>query len=334
MGLRSHIGIDLGTHRTRLLLLGKGVVIDEPTAVAFSEDSEEIIAYGEQAHAMRGKTPEHIKVRDPIRRGVVWDDDLAAALLRYFIGKVLGRWQLFKPDVVLSVPAEVTQAQRYALIEAALNAGARNAYVIKKPVLAGIGAGTAIHEPGGHMIVDIGAGTTDVAVISLGGIVSSASIHTAGDIFTTTVSTYLKNHEQLVVGEQTAEYIKHSLKDVGKNTNGTLEVAGTHLLSGGPSTVLVSLDEVATALRRDIDTIVNTIKDVLHQTPPEIMNDVLDKGLVLTGGSTKLGGLRDYLSRETTLPVRVAPEAELCVIRGIAGALKHLDSYKKSIMNK
>lgn len=329
------LGIDLGTANTLVFLPGKGIVLDEPSVVAISEQDNAIIAIGIEAKEMIGKTPESIIVYRPMKDGVIADYRVTEAMLRYFISKALGRYNLFKPDVMVSVPAGITSTERRAVIEAAVRAGARNAYVVKEPILAAIGAGIAINEPKGQMIMDIGGGTTDVAVISLGGIVASTSVKCAGDKIDQAIADYIKKTFNLVIGDRTAEQIKIKIgAALPIEDELTITIKGRDAIQGLPRTAQISTNEIVHAIDKELRMMIGAIKDVLSNTPPELSSDIIDEGIIMTGGSSQLRNLPELIYRKTGVKACVADEPLLCVAKGTGIALSHLETYKKSLMSK
>ncbi len=329
------LGIDLGTANTLVYLPGKGIVLDEPSVVAVSEQDNTIIAIGIEAKNMIGKTPDSIIAYRPMKDGVIADYRITEAMLRYFITKALGKWNLWRPDVMVSVPAGITSTERRAVVEAAMRAGAKNAYVVKEPILAAIGAGIPIHEAKGHMIVDIGGGTTDVAVISLGGIVASTSVKCAGDKIDSAIADYIKKTFNLAIGDRTAEIIKMKIGSaVPVEEELTMTIKGRDFVQGLPRTAQVTTNEIVRAIDKELRGMVNAIKDVLAETPPELASDIIDDGIIMTGGSSQLRNLADLVYRKTGVKARVADEPLYCVVRGTGEALNHLETYKKTILSK
>ena len=329
------LGIDLGTVNTLVYLPNKGVVLNEPSVVAISEQDHTVLAIGQEAKDMIGKTPESIVVYRPMRDGVIADYRVTEAMLRYFISKALGSLNFFKPDVMVSVPAGITSTERRAVVEAAIRAGAKNAYVVKEPILAAIGAGIPIEESRGYMVMDIGGGTTDVAVISLGGIVSSTSVKCAGDKIDQAITDYIKKTFNLAIGDKTAETIKIKIAAaIPVEEELTITVKGRDYIQGLPRTAQVSTNEIVRAIDKELRTMIGAIKDVLAQTPPELSADIIDDGIIMTGGTSQLRNLADLVYRRTGVKARVADEPFLCVAKGTGEALNHLDTYKKSIISK
>lgn len=336
MGLFSKkLGIDLGTANTLVFLPGKGIILNEPSVVAVSEQDNTILAIGIEAKEMIGKTPESIVVYRPMKDGVIADYRVTEAMLHYFITKALGKYNLFKPDVMVSVPAGITSTERRAVVEAAVRAGAKNAYVVKEPILAAIGAGIPIQESKGRMVMDIGGGTTDVAVIALGGIVASTSVKCAGDKIDQAIADYIKKTFNLAIGDKTAEAIKMKIgAAVPLEEEITITIKGRDFIQGLPRTAQISTNEVVRAIDKELRIMVSAIKDVLSQTPPELAADIIDEGIMMTGGSSQLRNLADLIYRRTGVKAYVADEPLLCVARGTGEALNHLETYKKTILSK
>ena len=336
MGIFSKkIGIDLGTANTLVFLPGKGIVLNEPSVVAVSEQDNKVLAIGVEAKDMIGKTPDNIIVYRPMKDGVIADYRVTEAMLRYFINKALGKFNLFKPDVMISVPAGVTSTERRAVIEAAIKAGAKEAYVVKEPILAAIGAGIPIYESKGHMVVDIGGGTTDVAVISLGGIVASTSVKCAGNKIDQAIADYIKKNFNLAIGDKTAEMIKIQIGSaVPIDDELKIIVKGRDFIQGLPRSVEIKTNEVVKAIDRELRHMVKAIKDVLQETPPELASDIIDHGIIMTGGSSFLRNLPELVYRKTGVKAFLAEDALYCVAKGTGVALEHLDVYKKAIISK
>jgi len=329
------IGIDLGTCNSLVFLPKKGVVLQEPSVVAVALDENKILAVGQTAKEMTGRTPDTIRVYRPLKDGVIADFRVTQAMLRYFINKVSGPFQFFKPELMISVPAGITSTERRAVIEAAINAGAKEAFVAKEPILAAIGAGIPINACSGHLIVDIGGGTTETAVISLGGIVTVSSIRVAGDKMNIAISDYIKKKYNLAVGEQTAEEIKIKIGTaLPEKEERVLEIRGRDLILGLPRTIKISSNEVCGAISESLTEIIQVIKQVLRETPPELSADIMDKGMILSGGGALLRNLDELIAQSTGIPCFVAEDSLLCVAKGTGVALENLDIYKKSIMSK
>lgn len=329
------LGIDLGTTSVLVYVPGKGIILNEPSVVAVSEEDRKILAIGADAKKMIGKTPENIIAYRPMKDGVIADYKVTEAMLRYYITKALGKFSLVKPDVLISVPAGVTSTERRAVIEAALKAGAKNAYVVKEPVLAAIGAGIPIQEPSGQMIVDIGGGTTDVAVISLGGIVASTSVKCAGNKIDAAITDYMKKTYNLAIGDKTAEVMKIEIGSaVPVEEELSLEVKGRDYVSGLPRSVNVKTNELVKAISKELRDMVKAMKDVLQETPPELASDIIDKGIVMTGGTSQLRHFPELVFRRTGVKAVLAKDALYCVVKGTGIALEHLDAYKKAVISK
>ena len=329
------LGIDLGTANTLVFVPGRGIVLNEPSVVAVSMQDNMILAVGNEAKEMIGKTPDHIVAYRPMRDGVIADYRVTEAMLRYYMNKATKRWDIFKPEVMVSVPAGVTSTERRAVIESAIKAGAKSAYVVKEPILAAIGAGIPIYEARGHMIVDIGGGTTDVAVISLGGIVASTSVKCAGNKIDQAIADYIKKVFNLAIGDQMAEDIKIKIgAAVPMEEELNLVIRGRDFMSGLPRTANINSNEIVKAIESELRLIVKAIKEVLQNTPPELSADIIDKGITMTGGSSLLRGLPELVYRKTGVKATLAEDALFCVVKGTGVALEHLDVYKKSIISK
>lgn len=329
------LGIDLGTTTVLVFVPGRGIVLNEPSVVAVSQGDNKILAVGNDAKEMVGRTPDEIVAYRPMKDGVIADYRVTEAMLRYYIKKALGKWNVFKPEVMVSVPAGVTSTERRAVVEAATKAGAREAYVVKEPILAAIGAGIPIHEARGHMIVDIGGGTTDVAVISLGGIVASTSVKCAGNALDHAIADYIKKNFNLSIGDKMAEEIKIRIGSaVPMDEELTMSVRGRDHLTGLPRSIEMGTNEIVRAVGRELRTMISAMKDVLQETPPELAADIIDNGIIMTGGSSLLRNLSELVFRRTGVKARVAKDAPFCVAKGTGEALKHLDAYKKAIITK
>ncbi len=329
------VGIDLGTTYSLVHLPRRGIVINEPSVVAISKLDKKVLAVGLEAKEMLGRTPDTIIARRPLKDGVIADYKTTEAMLRYFINKALGGIKLFRPEVMVSVPAGITSTERRAVIDATLAAGARAAYIIKEPIAAAIGANIPIGSASGHMIVDIGGGTCEIAVISLGGIVASTSIRVGGNKLDASIQDYIRRRYNLAIGEQSAEEVK---KNIGSalffeaKDRLSMEVRGRDMVTGLPRTIMVTSDDVTEAIQDELEAIINAIKSVLQKTPPELAADIIDKGIVLSGGTAQLKKLDALLSQATGVPVYVADDPLLCVAKGTGVALDNLDFYKRSIL--
>jgi len=329
------IGIDLGTANTLVFVPGRGVVLNEPSVVAVALPENKVLAVGNEAKFMIGKTPDNIIAYRPMRDGVIADYRVTEAMLKYFITKALGKWNIFKPEVMVSVPAGITSTERRAVIESAIRAGAKAAYVVKEPILGAIGSGIPIHQPMGHMIVDIGGGTTDVAVISLGGIVASASVKCAGNKIDTAIADYIKKNFNLAIGDKTAEDIKIKIGSaVPVEEEKVYKIKGRDFFTGLPRSTEITTNEIVKAIDGELKEMMDVIKKVLQDTPPELSSDIIDNGIIMTGGSSLLRNIDELVYRSTGVKARIAEDSLLCVVKGTGLALDHLDVYKKSIISK
>jgi len=329
------IGIDLGTCNSVVFLPKKGVVLQEPSVVAVSISENKILAVGQKAKEMMGRTPDTIRIYRPLREGVIADFRVTLAMLRYFIKRVSGRFRFLKPELMIGVPAGITSTERRAVIEAGLSAGAKAVYLAKEPILAAIGAGIPINSCSGNMIVDIGGGRTEAAVISLGGIVTCYSIRVAGDKMDLAISDYVKKKYNLAIGEQTAEEIKIKIgTSLPEKEEKFLEIRGRDLILGLPKNIKISSNEVAEAISDVLAEIIRLIKSVLRDTPPELSADVMNKGMVLAGGGSLLGNLQELIAKSIGVPAILAEEPMLCVAKGTGVILENLDIYKQAIMAK
>lgn len=329
------LGIDLGTTNTRVYVPEKGIVLNEPSVVAISKEDGQILAIGNKAKEMIGKTPDEIIAYRPIRDGVIANYRVTEAMLKYYINKVLPRFNIFKPEVMISVPSGITGTERRSVIEAAIKAGAKNAYIVKEPVLAAIGAGIPIHEASGRIIVDVGGGMTDVAVISLGGIVCSKSVKFAGQKMDKAIVDYMKKNHNLIIGEQTAEDMKIEIGSaLPLEEEMTMEVKGRDGNSGLPKSIEVKTNEITKAIDKELKQIILAIKSVLQETPPELSRDIIDNGIIMSGGSSLLRYFPILVERRTGVKADLATDTIFCVSKGTGLALAHLDVYKKSILSK
>ncbi len=310
------LGIDLGTTTVLVFVPGRGIVLNEPSVVAISRGNK-ILAVGNDAKEMLGRTPDEIIAYRPMKDGVIADYRVTEAMLRYYMRKSLGRFNLFKPEVMISVPAGVTSTQRRAVVEAATKAGARGAYVIKEPILAAIGAGIPIHEARGHMIVDIGGGTTDVAVISLGGIVAATSVKCAGNALDHSIADYVKKTFNLAIGDKMAERMKIEIGSaVPMEQEIVATVKGRDHLTGLPRSIDIGSNEIVRAIGKELRTIIGAIKDVLQETPPELAADIIDNGIIMTGGSSQLRNFSELIFRRTGVKAQISKDAPFCVAMG------------------
>ncbi len=328
------IGIDLGTANTLVYVPKKGIILNEPTVVAITVDDNRVLAVGAEAKDMLGRTPETIIASRPMRDGVIADYRVTEAMLRYFINKALGNVHFFRPEVMISVPGGITSTERRAVIDAATAAGAKAAYVIKETVAAAIGAGIPIASATGNLIIDIGGGTTDVAVLSLGGIVTSTSVRVAGNKIDQAIADYVRRKHGLAIGDRTAEEIKINIGSAMLvDEEESMEIKGRDMIQGLPRSINISTNEVVEAIQDELREIVRAIRTVLQETPPELAADIIDKGMVLTGGSALLRNLDRMIAQAVGVPAYVAEDAILCVAKGTGIALDNLESYKKSILS-
>lgn len=327
------IGIDLGTTYTLIHVPKRGIVINEPSVVAVAIEDNKILAVGNEAKDMIGRTPDTIRAIRPLKDGVIADYRATEAMIRYFINKTLGGIRLFRPEVMVAVPAGISSTERRAVIEATIAAGAKAAYIIKEPVAAAIGADIPIGSATGHMVIDIGGGTAEMAVISLGGIVASTSVRVGGNKFDAAILEYVRKKYNLAIGERTAEEIKINIGSaLYMEDKLYLEIRGRDIVTGLPRSLTVSSDDVTEAIQNELEAIISVAKKVLQKTPPELAADIMDKGIVLTGGSSLLRNIDQLLSRTTGVSAYVADDAMLCVAKGTGIALDNLDSYKRSIL--
>lgn len=329
------IGIDLGTCNSLVFLPGKGVVLQEPSVVAVDLQDNKILAVGQGAKDMLGRTPDTIRVYRPLKDGVIADYRVTQAMLRYFIDKVSGVFRIIRPELLIGVPACSTSTEKRAVVEAGMAAGAKAVYLAKEPILAAIGADVPINSCSGNMVVDIGGGTAEVAVICLGGIVACRSVRVAGDRIDMAISDYIKRKHNLAIGERTAEIIKIEIGSaIPEKEARQMEIKGRDLILGLPRTIRISSNEICEAISDTLEEIIQVIKSVLRETPPELSADIMDKGMVLTGGGSLLRNLPELIAQSTGVPCILAEEALSCVAKGTGVILENLDLYKKSIMSK
>lgn len=328
------LAVDLGTSSIRAFVPEKGVVCNEPSVVALSRSTGEVEAVGEEAHKMIGREPDDILIKKPLKNGVITDYHVTEAILKHIYGLSFGKWQLFKPEVLLSVSAGSSGTQRRAMIESAHNAGARSAYVMKSPVLAALGAGVPVHEPGGYLIVDIGGGTADVAVTSLGGIVASASLVCAGERLDRSIAEYVKRTYNVSIGERSAEQLKIDIGTVSKKPGTKVaKVTGVEIISGLPKTIEITAKELSVVLLGELKDLTRAIRGVLHATPPELAADIVDHGILLAGGTALLPDLSELLFDETGVSARVVEKPQEATVIGAGEALSHLTLYKRSLIS-
>lgn len=327
------LGIDLGTANTLVHVPKRGIIINEPSVVAISVLDKRVLAVGNEAKEMLGRTPDTIVASRPLKDGVIADYKTTESMLRYFINKALGGVRIFRPEVMVAVPAGITSTERRAVIDATVQAGAKAAYIIKEPVAAAIGANIPIGSASGHMIIDIGGGTTEIAVISLGGIVANTSVRVGGNKFDNAITEYTRKKYGLAIGDRTAEELKIRIGSaLPLQEKMFMDTRGRDLVSGLPRTITVSSDDITEAIHDELASIIQAVKSVLQETLPELSADVIDKGMVISGGGALLRNIDRLLTQATDVPAYVADDALLCVARGTGIALENLDSYKRSIL--
>jgi len=332
--LARRIGIDLGTANVLVYVPKRGIVINEPSVVAVSNDNR-VLAVGNEAKEMVGRTPEAITAYRPLKDGVIADYRVTEAMIHYFINKVSGNIRLFRPEIMVSVPAGVTSTEKKAVIDATKAAGAKAVYIIPEPVAAAIGADVPIDSAAGNLIIDIGGGTTEVAIISLGGIVAANSMRVGGNRLDQSISDYVRKKYGLAIGDRTAEEIKIQIGSaLPVEKEKVMEVRGRDMIAGLPKTISIYSNEITEAMQNEIDKIIITIKSVLELSPPELSSDIIDRGMVMTGGTSLLRNLDKLLTKATGIPCHVADDALLCVVKGTGIALENLDDYKRSILSK
>lgn len=328
------MGIDLGTANTLVYVKGKGIIIREPSVVALRDNSSDVMAVGAEAKRMIGRTPGNIVAVRPMKDGVIADFDVTEAMLRYFITRAHKRTRLVRPRIIICVPSGVTEVEKRAVLDAAQQAGARKAYLIEEPMAAAIGSELPVNEPVGNMIVDIGGGTTEVAVISLGGIVSSRSIRIGGDEMDESIIQYIKRKYNIMIGERTAEEIKMEIGAAKPEyLNAKMEIRGRDLVSGLPKNIEINSEEISNAISEPVQSIVEAVKITLEKTPPELSADVMDFGIILTGGGALLNGMDKLLSDKTQIPVHIADDPLDCVAKGTGIALEEIDSLKSVLIS-
>ncbi|MFW5873413.1 MAG: rod shape-determining protein [Bacillota bacterium] len=328
------MGIDLGTANTLVYVKGKGIIIREPSVVALRDNSSDVMAVGAEAKRMIGRTPGNIVAVRPMKDGVIADFDVTEAMLRYFITRAHKRTRLVRPRIIICVPSGVTEVEKRAVLDAAQQAGARKAYLIEEPMAAAIGSELPVNEPVGNMIVDIGGGTTEVAVISLGGIVSSRSIRIGGDEMDESIIQYIKRKYNIMIGERTAEEIKMEIGAAKPEyLNAKMDIRGRDLVSGLPKNIEINSEEISNAISEPVQSIVEAVKITLEKTPPELSADVMDFGIILTGGGALLNGMDKLLSDKTQIPVHIADDPLDCVAKGTGIALEEIDSLKSILIS-
>ncbi|MDP3987628.1 MAG: rod shape-determining protein [Candidatus Levybacteria bacterium] len=335
--LSKRIGIDLGTANTVVYLVGEGIVLNEPTVVAVTAEENRVVAVGKEAKEMLGRTPGNIIALRPLRDGVIADYTITEAMLSYFIDKVCGKARFFKPEVMVCIPSGVTQVERRAVLDATMSAGAKVAYLIEEPLAAAIGAKIPIAQAAGHMIVDIGGGSSDAAVISLGGVVVHNSVRVAGNKVDEAIATYVRKKFNLLVGERTAEEIKIKLANAlidSKPSEKKVEIRGRDSVTGLPHTIELNEIQINEAIKPVLMDIISSVKSVLEETPPELASDIIDKGIVMSGGTSMLYNLDKLMTQVTGVPCHIAEDPLLCVVRGTGVALENIELYKRSISRK
>jgi rod shape-determining protein MreB len=330
--LAKHIGVDLGTVNVLVWVRGKGIILQEPSVVAIATNDSKIVAVGTDARAMLGRTPETIEVARPLRDGVIADYVVTEAMLRYFIEKVAGRLRMFKPLIAISVPVGVTSVESRAVHDAAIQAGGREAYLIPEPLAAALGAGMPVNTPTGNLVLDIGGGTSEAAVISMNGIVEFASVRVGGNRIDESIVSYVKRKYNLMIGEQTAEEAKLRIGSALPLEEETImEIRGRDQVSGLPKTIEISSGEITEAIAEPLSSIIGVVKGVLEKTPPELASDVIDRGIVMTGGGALLRGFHQLLTKETGVPCYVADNPIACVALGAGKALENYEVIKRSL---
>lgn len=328
------LAVDLGTTSLLIYVPSKGIVVNEPSVVALASSNDTILAYGQEAKQMLGRTPDSIIAAYPLKDGVIANFKIAHAMLKYYIDQILGKVRFFRPEVLIAIPAGVTSTEKRAVTDATIAAGAKEAYIIKEPIATALGAGIPISAPSGNMVIDIGGGTTEVAVISLGDIVASTSIRIGGNKIDQAIINYIRKKYNLIIGEQTAEDTKIKIGSalVKEGEEKTFEVSGCNTVTGLPESVLISYNDIPLAIKDELNQIILAVKSVLQKTPPELASDVMDKGIIITGGSAKLKNIDKLLTKITGVPCQTAEEPELCVAKGTGIAVENLDDFKKSVL--
>jgi len=331
--MSKRIAIDLGTTNVLVYIPKKGVVVNEPSVVALQVEDNRIVAIGTEAKKMIGRTPDSIVAAHPLKDGVIANYNISETMLRYFINQVSGKIRLGKPEVMIAVPVGITSTERRAVIDATLAAGAKQAYLIKQPIAAALGAGIPIATASGNMIIDIGGGTTEVAVIALGDVVAASSARVGGNKIDAAIAAFIRKKHNLIVGEQTAEEIKKRIGSaIEPKKEMKMEVSGSNAITGLPESIIITSEDLVKAIKAPLTDIIATVKSVLQQTPPELASDVMDKGIIISGGGALLRNIDTMLTKVTGVPCQVAEEPETCVVKGAGIAVEHLDAYKKSVL--
>lgn len=331
--LLKKLAIDLGTKNVLIYLPKRGIVINEPSVVVLEAANNRILAVGKEAKEMLGRTPESLIAFHPLKDGVIANFRVTEAMIRHYINLVSGRIRLFRPDVMVAVPAGVTSTEKRAVIDASINAGAKNCYIIKEPIAAALGAGISIASSIGNMVIDIGGGTSEVAVIALGDVIAASSVRVAGTSLDKAIADYIRKKFNLIIGLQTAEEVKIKIgaaKPLKKELK--MEVSGSNTITGLPTSVIVRTSDVVTAIKEPLKEIIAAVKTVLQKTPPELTSDVMDKGIVMTGGGSRLRSLDRLFTKVTGVPCQMASDPQLCVARGAGIAVEHLEEFKKSVL--
>lgn len=332
--LGTEIGIDLGTASVLVYIKGKGIVLQEPSVVAIDRNSDKVLAVGSEARRMLGRTPGNIVAIRPLRDGVISDYEITERMLRYFINKTCGRRRFFKPKIIVCVPSGVTEVEKRAVIDATVEAGGGRTFLIEEPIAAAIGAGLDITKPDGNMIIDIGGGTADIAVISLGGIVESKSIKVAGDKFDEAIIKYMRKAHNLLIGERTAEELKINVGTAAPRTKSIkMDCRGRDLITGLPKNITITSEEMQEALAETVNAVCDAVHAVLEKTPPELASDISSRGIIMTGGGALLHGLNKLVEKKTGIPTFIAEDAVSCVAKGTGMSLEHLDVLEKSMMS-
>lgn len=327
------IGVDLGTTNILIYVPGRGIVIDEPAVAALSAYDNKVVAFGEEARKMLGKTPDSIIAARPLRDGVIANFKVTEAMLRYFINRISGRIRLFRPDIMVAIPVGATSTERRAVVDACVAAGAKNAYLVKEPVAAALGAGVPIATAEGHLVIDIGGGTTEVAVISLGDVVASTSVRVGGDKMDQAIMSFIRKKYSLSIGEQTAEDLKIKIGTaVPQKKEMSHELSGANSVTGLPESVIVQASDVTNAIQDELKDIIGAVKSVLQKTPPELASDIMDKGMIMTGGGSLLRNLDQLFTKVTGVPCQLAEDARLCVVKGTGIAVENLNEFLRSVL--
>jgi rod shape-determining protein MreB len=327
------LAIDLGTTNIRIYKPGKGIIVDEPTVVALDSSDNKMVAVGAEAKHMLGRTPDSITAAYPLQDGVIASFRITESMMRYYFNRILGRFRLSRPEVMIAIPATITSTERRAVIDACLAAGAKESYIIKAPIAAALGAGVTISSSAGNMIIDIGGGTSEVAVIALGDVVASTSVRVGGKKMDQAIIAYLRKKNNLIVGEQTAEDVKLKIgAAMAQDTEKSMEVSGSNSVSGLPESMLIKGESICAALKPQLNEIILAVKTVLQKTPPELASDVMDRGIIMTGGGSKLHMVDRLMTKVTGVPCQMVEEPEYCTVRGIGIAIEHLDDFKRSIL--